>query len=308
MNYLAWRRNIYHEQRTSHPPSNSVSLLLTSRQISTETQTVLGRLKIKSDYALDISVLNDIELYPTWVYIPHTTNRVSTLKVDVRLFGHIISEDDASSQGGDGGIVGLHWEFYALLERFLRYGPVGAKKGKSPPKEDCRNPTYNDYDVSVETLILDFQSAESTLSFPPEGVLDHEMWTARHENSPWQHRHGIPGCQPSDYTSRPEWFAKYLSRWIHEILDLDYHTALYGMKLYERIGKFRIQVNGELKEEIRLADKLASLRFTDPRETFGHLTDHQSRVPVFWSWKKWTLEKRRLIGLPVVWPRDPELM
>lgn len=40
-------------------------------------------------YMLGISLLNEFEVFPTWLSIPRLTDRLTTLHVDVRLFGHI---------------------------------------------------------------------------------------------------------------------------------------------------------------------------------------------------------------------------
>ncbi|KAJ5356890.1 hypothetical protein N7517_011499 [Penicillium concentricum] len=152
----------YHEQRDTHSPSNSLPLLLASRQVSMETQSILNRMR-KTTYVLDISVLNDLDLFSTWISVPRLTTRLSTLHVDIRLFGRIITTKEACDQIGCGGRYGFHWSFYALLERFLRYGPVGAKKGRT---SDYGNPSYKNRHISVENLILDFRSAETELPYP----------------------------------------------------------------------------------------------------------------------------------------------
>src|SRR6202012_1128638 len=89
ISYKAWRSRtkIYHEQRNTHCPSNCLPLLLTSRQMHDETQSVLKRKKSKLTYILNISVLNDYDLFPTWISVPYPTNRVYALYADVRLFG-----------------------------------------------------------------------------------------------------------------------------------------------------------------------------------------------------------------------------
>lgn len=300
MKYLSWERNIYHEPRPTHNQSNSGSLLLTNQRLSAITQTVLARIQ-RINYTLDISVLNDVELYPTWVYVPRLTNRVSTLTVDVRLFGHVISREDARAQVGDGGRLGIQWSFYALLERFLRYGPVGEKKGKKPGTGYFRdNPEYDDREVVIDTLVLDFESAERVLSFPPAQV-GYNRWSGwLHVRAPRQSRGSL---QLSDYTTRPEWCAAHLMGEITAILDMDYHTALYGMILYEQIGRIQIRVNGEVTEELDIAHRLAEMRFTDAGQTFGYMSN-ENRISAFWKWKKWVLSRRQELGLPVVWPAD----
>ncbi|CAL5874015.1 uncharacterized protein PFLUO_LOCUS8301 [Penicillium psychrofluorescens] len=319
--YKAWlsRTKIYHEQRSTHCPSNCLPLLLTNRQIHGETQSALSRKNSKLPYVLDISILNDYDLFPTWLSVPHLTNRVHALHVDVRLFGSIIPSKIAKRLLGDGGRLGFHWSFYALLERFLRYGPVDEKKEKrnpglgesevSDPDElplfARRNPTFEDRDMVVEILTLDFQSAEPVLPFPPDNI-GYNEWQGQH----CAHRLNfdqIDGpCQLEKYRTRPEWPAKYILSEILALLDMSYYTASYGNILYERIGTIRI-LSPEGATEIDLASRLAALRFTNPQDTFGNVWPAEDRLSQFWKWKQQTLARREQLGLPVVWPQDPEL-
>ncbi|KAJ5952847.1 uncharacterized protein N7479_011260 [Penicillium vulpinum] len=90
-----------------------------------------------------------------------TYNPSSTLQVDIRLFGRIITDKE-------GVVVTTVFIvfFYALLERFLRYGPVGVKKGKKM-RRNVWNPSYEDREISVENLVLEFRSAQTGPPFPP---------------------------------------------------------------------------------------------------------------------------------------------
>jgi hypothetical protein len=56
----------HHEKRDTHSPSNSLSLLLTSRQVSVDTQSTLDRMK-KTTYILDLSILNEQDMFSTWI-------------------------------------------------------------------------------------------------------------------------------------------------------------------------------------------------------------------------------------------------
>ncbi|KAJ5577594.1 uncharacterized protein N7459_006558 [Penicillium hispanicum] len=298
--YRAWLDGpggIYHERRSTHCPSNSLPLLLTCRQLSAETQSFLDR--TGSTYILDISVLDEVDLLPTWLAVPRITNRVSTLRVNVRLFGHIISTEAARQQSGTGGHLGFHWSFYALLERFLQYGPVDEKKRPSQGNGPlAANPNFDDRDVTVKTLVLDFQSAEPKFPFPPDEV-SYRRWRSQHfvmRRSRW---HG----ELEEYKTPPQWPSTYLFFQIHALLSMGYHTALYGKILYERIGKIYLLVDGKPEREIDLADRLNKLRFTDRRDTFGHLPPEE-RLSTFAEWKKQTLARREQLGFPVIWPQD----
>ncbi|KAJ5605560.1 hypothetical protein N7510_008341 [Penicillium lagena] len=260
-----------------------------------ETQSVLNRKKSKLIYILDISVLNDYDLFPTWISVPYLTNRVYSLW----------------------GRLGFHWSFYALLERFLRYGPVDEKKKKPNPdlignqiSDEIEYPlfrreslNFDDRDITVEILTLDFQSAEPMLPFPPDNI-SYNAWQGQHFRDLIFDETDNP-IELERYRTRPEWLAKYLLSQIHGLLTMSYHFASYGKILYERVGTIRI-LSPEGVTEIDLATELAALRFTNQQDTFGDVW-HTDRLSTFWKWKKQTLVRRQELGFPVLWPQDPEL-
>ncbi|OKL63123.1 hypothetical protein UA08_01251 [Talaromyces atroroseus] len=307
---IIWRESpygIYHEQRGTHSPSNCISLLLTNRQLSAETRSVINRMRSTTTYVLDISVLNELELFPTWVSVPHITNRVSKLYVDVRFFGHILSEKVARYQYNDEDVLGYHWSFYGLLARFLRYGPVDEKKKMSGRQNSSskKPTTFHDYDVTVNLLVLNFKSAETELSFPPDTVT-YQTWRSHHF-TPIESRDISPASIDLEkYTTRPEWFSTFLFHEIKSFLSMSYLGSFYGRILYERIGAIRILVNENLEHEFDLSSMLASLRFTGPWETFGHI-ENEDRLSAFWNWKRQTLMRRDQLGFPVVRAEDLEL-
>ncbi|KAJ6103178.1 hypothetical protein N7486_005605 [Penicillium sp. IBT 16267x] len=175
LKYKAWGNSpsAYYTQKSTASILNSLPLLLTNRQIAIETRSILE--SRKADYILDISVQDEVALFLTWLSVPCLTTRISTLHVNVRLFGPFISQQAVRWQSGDGGRLGFHWTFYAALERFLRYGPVGEKRHSlnvedEPPYSRLDVEEFKDRGIMVDTLVLDFRSAELNLSFPPDDV------------------------------------------------------------------------------------------------------------------------------------------
>lgn len=241
---------------------------------------------MKVDYILDISVKDDLRLLLTWLSVPCLTTHISTLYANVRLFGHIIEKRIIRGQLGNGGRLGFHWYFYAALERFFRYGPVGEKKRKEEDEssEYLRNmKEFEDRGMLIDTLVLDFQSAELELSFPPEDVT-YNQWTKRHWDLDWG-TWSETSETLSSYKTRPGWLCEYLEGWISDLLYMSYHTSEFGQPLYEHIGTIRKLVDGQLYHEFDLAAWLARLRFTDPTSMMGHLPSND-RQSGFWKWKK----------------------
>ncbi|KUM56115.1 hypothetical protein ACN42_g11111 [Penicillium freii] len=209
---------------------------------------------MKVEYILDISVKYDLRLLLTWLSVPCLTTHISTLYAHVRLFGHIIEKDTIRNQVGCGGRLGFHWYFYAALERFFRYGPVGKKKRKREDKSSKypRNTKeFEDWGMLIDTLVLDFQSAELELSFPPEDVT-YRQWSDRHWGLDQEDRSEASETL-SSYKTRPEWLCEYLMAWISGLLSMSYHTSQFGQPLYEHIGTIRMLVDGQLNHEFDLA-------------------------------------------------------
>jgi hypothetical protein len=309
LRYKAWvgrGSKAYYTQQSMASFPSCLSLLLTNHQISTETQMILGRMQV--DYILDISVKDDLNIFLTWLSVPCLTTHISTLYANVRLFGHIIEKRAIRSQLGDGGRLGFHWSFYAALERFLRYGPVGEKKRKEEDESSEYRRTkqeFEDRGMLIDTLVLDFQSAELELAFPPEDVT-YKHWWRRHWGRDRGDQSEISETL-SSYTTRPEWLCEYLQGWICGLLHMSYHTSKFGQPIYEHIGTIRMLVDGQLHYEFDLAAWLARLRFTDPGDTMGHLPTNE-RESGFWKWKKETWLRRESQGFPVMkQPWDDEL-
>lgn len=104
--------------------STSGPLLLTCRQINEEVEEVMVRLT-KSNrplYRLDLMLLDERELYITWLAFPHPTNEISTLYADFRLSGNVEGKESILRLGNGGPPI-LIWGLFTLIERFLQRGP-----------------------------------------------------------------------------------------------------------------------------------------------------------------------------------------
>jgi hypothetical protein len=67
----------------------SLSLLLTSRRISTETRSVLDRVRRRKrlSYALDVMFVNGEQLWPTWLCVPALADHIDSLTATIRICG-----------------------------------------------------------------------------------------------------------------------------------------------------------------------------------------------------------------------------
>ncbi|KAJ5587832.1 uncharacterized protein N7459_003597 [Penicillium hispanicum] len=242
---------VYHEQRETHP-SNALPLLLTNHQISAETRCIIQTAK-KLNYILDLSVLNEVDLFPTWLSVPWISNQVDTLTVDVRLFGHILYPSPLCSIWDSRDTTEMDWGFFTLLERFLRYGPVGQKNGRLGLCPAQGFPVYDDRAVHFRTLILDCRSAEFGFSFPPESVAYQQWYASQDMRDFLSHIRNRPATAMEELATPPEWFAKCLRDELVTILYRRVDLALCGLIFYERVGSIRLLVDGAFYHEFNLA-------------------------------------------------------
>ncbi|KAL4925650.1 uncharacterized protein BDV17DRAFT_179674 [Aspergillus undulatus] len=267
--YMAWRARPYHEIRDTHSPSNCLALFLTSREMKAETSAILA-LKGSAKYHLDLSVLNDNDVFPTWLCVPQLTTRLDKLYVDVRLFGTIIESSIGRRQGGNGGHTRYEWDFLALLERFLRYGPVGRKKNAdggdslmmAGPRGVC--PPIIDRSIKVDTLVLDFSSAEDKAQrgeFPPREI-EFRDWNC-YRCGFGSHRHSR---RLDEYNTRPEWLAELLADEIDMLLNLGRDREFFAKLVYSRMRIIRMLVDGEVFREFNIAERLDEYKYTDKKK------------------------------------------
>ncbi|PVH79979.1 hypothetical protein DL98DRAFT_209553 [Cadophora sp. DSE1049] len=121
-----------------------IPTLAINRQLRTETLEVMTLMKLPSlrSYKLDVMIVEDRELWPTWLYVPTTITRVEEVRATFRIMGAAEGRR-CGYGGGDGGPPLIVWSFFNLLERFLLVGPVS------------RQEKPHDKHVKIRHLILD---------------------------------------------------------------------------------------------------------------------------------------------------------
>lgn len=116
--------------------SGALPLLLVNKQMHEETKENLERISRHcSDYELDVKLVREEYLAPTWIKVPAFVEHVRCLRAVFQSVGALIPTEERKHQchwdGADiwttgcGGPPGYVWTFYGLLERFLRVGPRG---------------------------------------------------------------------------------------------------------------------------------------------------------------------------------------
>lgn len=255
----------------------SRSLLLTNRQLHSDTKIVLQR--FRPTYHLDVMAVHGWDLWATWLLVPAVRSHVDELTVTLRLFANRITTTETVSNLIREEQKGLKWCFFAILERFLIHGPT--TELSAGEKKDLR--------FYANTLTLNIKSGvddQDSLPLPDKSNSEHTPPGMKALSS---------GGQPHAYrfVPRPWWQARFLYGKLNALLRL--YAPGWGGMLYEHFGRIRMMVEGRLVEEVDLAAMLASLQ---PQGAW--------HCKSFYEWRGDALRKREVAGLPVVWPEDAE--
>ncbi|KAJ4377593.1 hypothetical protein N0V83_000420 [Neocucurbitaria cava] len=157
----------------SHPGdtlSNATNLLLVNHQLHAETLENIKRYGKSITYDLDIILLDEILLLPTWTHVPILTTHLEEVNVTFRISGKYDAakelpgrkrKDDDPAPGpyahfgrwkgfriGCGAGYAMGWQIYSILERFIRAGPTG----NGTAADEHRHIAVKTLNINVETL------------------------------------------------------------------------------------------------------------------------------------------------------------
>lgn len=256
------------ESRTDIQP-----ILLVNHQLHAESLAALDLLPTKYCYSLDIMIVDECELWPTWLLVPALTTRVDKVYAAFRSSG-ISKGHHIGFSGGCGGPPMITWCFYSILERFLRVGAKGLQE-----KE-------HDELVSIKLLEVDVRTPDVA----PDMLAPKDIYRV-------DKLHRLRKESGIDYLMHPEFIVNFIASEIKTLLVMGYHTAAFGGIVFERIGTIRLMLDGEVREEWDLAKLFSSIRFND---SFGHIQPRERRPEMFKKWKARAYKTRIELGLPVI--------
>ncbi|KAK0125664.1 hypothetical protein ONS95_000333 [Cadophora gregata] len=198
-----------------------IPTLAINRQIRTETLDVMTLMQLPSlrSYKLDVMIVEEWELWPTWLYVPTTTTRVEEVRATFRIFG-VTPRRRSGYCGGDGGPPSLVWTFLNLIGRFLHVGPVSK-----------REKVYDKH-IKIRHLILDFLTPDG----PEEMIapaMNHDRFRLLRK------RTGIK------YLKNP----RSVLTFVKDYLGYLRGDSDFGSKLYERVGKVTLMLDGVVVHE-----------------------------------------------------------
>lgn len=233
--------------------NNNFSLLLVNRQLHIETRENLKVIARRPTYSLDIVVLDEILLLPTWLSVPVITTSLDTLNVTFRISGSYNARKEfdlemnrdgpyakwgryKGFQTGNGGPPAMSWQVYAILERFVKVGPAGEVTGRDMNKH-----------FTAKCIRIDFQT--------PAGV-------SREKLGPPLSGHDSFGGR-KDTRGRvldPMYLADYVAHDLECMLWFSKDTWFRcGQILYEHLDKLILYKDGKEFQRWDIAEQLRNL-------------------------------------------------
>jgi hypothetical protein len=150
--------------------SNAAPLLRTNKHPSAKTRQAISRLFPQGPkYKLDVMVVDDSHLWPTWLSVPYLTEQVQSVEVTFRVFGLDVSNNGGSSAPRTDARETIVWCLYALLEQFLHYGPYPSTSIRSLAVQHARH-------MTTKTIDLRFQTGEHICLPPSDSVELQPEW------------------------------------------------------------------------------------------------------------------------------------
>jgi hypothetical protein len=217
-------------QATANLSTSPSGLLQTNKLIREETIYIISRLPPASAPELDILLVEEDELWPTWTFIPPTkADRPTKVNVTIRMLG--ITQKEHSGFEEESDLVSI-WRFSSILERLLRCG--------------WSTPMYDsvDEDRTLDNLDMNF----ITPSFPPGKTVLAEQIPAHWAQSERRNSSDLEKAYMHPYA-----LAMSLANWVsvarqHRNLDQPFMGSKHDlMGLLERIRTMSFRVDGAVR-------------------------------------------------------------
>jgi hypothetical protein len=248
---------------------HALPLLLLNRRLHADTLAALTRLCLP--FELDAMLVRNGQIWATWLSVGPFAPKLDRVHIPIRLFPRstpVQESANADSASNVGGFSGIFWQLSSLIERLLLCGPVGARQGIKKGF------------IGVDILELDILTSSGT---PEKGQNVDEMRDSQ----------GPEGeSQPA--VRAEEWLIP-ISRGIRVLLEMYEDIASKGQLFYERVGKIRIMLDGEVRTELDLAKCLAGLQYSELVDS-----SYPNCAPRWWDTMKKIRQTREQAGLPVL--------
>ncbi|CAI6336642.1 unnamed protein product [Periconia digitata] len=254
-------------------------LLLVNHQLYAETMDNLRTMPQTRTCDLDLIVLDEMFLCPTWIRVPVLTNNVDRVNVKFRIAGFLhqdhsgheereISRYSGFRGGFDAVPTVMAWQIYDVLDRFLTVGPVGARTNAEA-----------DRSVVLKTLDIDIQT-------PPN--VEEERFS-----EPGWGQEEVPGF----YVLDPNYLARFVYTQVEGMMGMHADSPDCGKIFYEFMNEVVVSKDGQVVGVFDVASYLQGLEYS---VGLSISTPSGKTKAVFDEWKKNTIKKRRERGLKVL--------
>ncbi|KAL8687931.1 MAG: hypothetical protein Q9218_006034 [Villophora microphyllina] len=201
---------------------DTAALQLSCRQVHREVCAAVARLERlkRLSYTLDIMMVDETMIYPTWVSFPVLLRYIPRLDVDVRLLGDVAGKRSGWTPG-DGGPPLMVWGLFCLLERFLTRGPdfLSSVKQVTKPK--------------VGELVVNVVSPSPP---PPNGFIVED--TRFYRSFRRGERKGL---------IHPETVLFFMINHMQYLLARSRYTERYATVVFQRIERITFSLDGDKK-------------------------------------------------------------
>lgn len=243
-------------------------LLLVNRQLCTETLANLALLAKRPSYSLDIIVLDEVLLLPTWLSVPVLSTSLDIVDVTFRISGSYDARKEFDPEmnrkglytrwshykgfrGGDGGPPAMSWQVYAILERFIKVGPASEVEDDEMHKH-----------ITAKCIRIDFQT--------PAGVPKDKFVKPLSG-------HGVFGSRKEKRGGvlDPGYLAEYVAGDLGRMLNTSGDTWFScGQILYEHLDELVLYRDGTEFQRWDVAEQLGSLK--DYPKSPGSVRDYKA--------------------------------
>ncbi|KAL8660179.1 MAG: hypothetical protein Q9202_006775 [Teloschistes flavicans] len=202
--------------------NDTAALQRSCHQVHEEVRTAIARLDRLGQlpFRLDLMMVDETTLYPTWLSFPARLSQIPKLNVDVRILGDVAGKRSGWTPGCGGPPI-MVWCLYYLLKRFLLRGPdfLSSVKSVTIPY--------------VQELVINVVTPSPV---PPEGFLteDNDDWTFRA-----QRRKGL---------MHPEVLLSLMMHHMQHLLCRSRYTAKYASIVFARIERITFSRDGDQKQ------------------------------------------------------------
>jgi hypothetical protein len=218
-------------------PNHTRNLLFVCKKLHSETSVYLA--KASRDFALDVAIVNNHWIWPTWTYIPGTKIGYTLDNLNINLI-HCCNEDERASFGTDSANWVTSLEFMKVISHFLRGGTSTASfEGTGMPKR------RSNFRIKTVTINIDTTSIRKGNDYLSEhDVPFRQVQGLAHLD--FDQLYSIDTATCLDNVDR---LATFINMALPRLDD--------GLTIRERVDRIVFSADGNIRSEINIAKSIS---------------------------------------------------